>query len=94
MAHSFWDVPFFVYFCHMKPEELIHNKVIGVEAEHAGIKQQHMGPVILATGHSARDVYRYFAQSGFNIEAKALAVGCRLEHPSQLIDSIQYHNRA
>ena len=69
------------------------RKVIGIEAVHDGIQEQFMGPVILATGHSARDVYRYMAQAGFEIEAKALAVGCRLEHPSQLIDSIQYHNR-
>ena len=69
------------------------NRVIGIEAVHAGEQCRFMGPVIMATGHSARDVYRYMAAQGFNIEAKALAVGCRLEHPSQLIDSIQYHNR-
>lgn len=51
------------------------------------------GPVILATGHSARDVYRYLAGSGVEIEAKGIAVGVRLEHPSMLIDQIQYHNR-
>ena len=51
------------------------------------------GPVILATGHSARDVYRYLHGSGIELEAKGLAVGVRLEHPSQLIDQIQYHNR-
>ena len=51
------------------------------------------GPVILATGHSARDVYRYLAHSGIEIEAKGIAVGVRLEHPSHLIDQIQYHNR-
>jgi uncharacterized FAD-dependent dehydrogenase len=51
------------------------------------------GPVILATGHSARDVYRYLAGNGVEIEAKGIAVGVRLEHPSMLIDQIQYHNR-
>ena len=51
------------------------------------------GPVILATGHSARDVYRYLFAQGIEIEAKDLAVGVRLEHPSQLIDQIQYHRR-
>ena len=70
------------------------NKVIGIEATKNGQQCTFMGPVILATGHSARDVYRYMAAQKFTIEAKALAVGCRLEHPSQLIDSIQYHNRA
>ena len=51
------------------------------------------GPVILATGHSARDVYRLLASLNIEIEAKGIAVGVRLEHPSHLIDQIQYHNR-
>ncbi len=48
--------------------------------------------VILATGHSARDVYRSLHESKIAIEAKGIAVGVRLEHPSELIDRIQYHN--
>lgn len=52
-----------------------------------------LGPVILATGHSARDVYRWLATNKVEIEAKGIAVGVRLEHPAQLIDQIQYHNR-
>lgn len=51
------------------------------------------GPVILATGHSARDVYRYLADSHVELEAKGIAVGVRLEHPSMLIDQLQYHNK-
>ena len=51
------------------------------------------GPVILATGHSARDVYRLFCAEGIEIEAKGIAVGVRLEHPSELIDKMQYHSR-
>lgn len=51
------------------------------------------GPVILATGHSARDVYRHLHASGIAIEAKGIAVGVRLEHPAKLIDQIQYHNK-
>jgi len=54
---------------------------------------QFRGPVILATGHSARDVYRYLHKEGIEIEAKDIAVGVRLEHPSELIDQIQYHNK-
>lgn len=50
--------------------------------------------VILATGHSARDVYRSLRMQGIRLEAKGLAVGVRLEHPQRLIDSIQYHNPA
>lgn len=52
-----------------------------------------MGPVILATGHSARDVFRWLYEHEVTLEAKGLAVGVRLEHPSQLIDQIRYHNR-
>ena len=55
--------------------------------------KEFCGPVILATGHSARDVYRYLADSHIGMEAKGIAVGVRLEHPSMLIDQIQYHNR-
>ena len=51
------------------------------------------GPVILATGHSARDVYRWLYNNKVEVEAKGLAVGVRLEHPAELIDRIQYHNK-
>ena len=75
--------------------------VVGVEAEVTSpssllvppSSKEFMGPVILATGHSARDVYRYLAEAKIEIEAKGIAVGVRLEHPSQLIDQIQYHSR-
>lgn len=50
------------------------------------------GPVVLATGHSARDVYRMLARQGVRIEAKGLAIGVRLEHPQELIDRLQYHS--
>ena len=76
------------------------QRVVGVVAERMVNDQcsmvneeEFLGPVILATGHSARDVYRYLAASGIEIEAKGIAVGVRLEHPSQLIDQIQYHRR-
>lgn len=52
-----------------------------------------LGPVVLATGHSARDVYRWLANNNVIIEPKGIAVGVRLEHPAELIDQIQYHNR-
>lgn len=52
-----------------------------------------LGPVILATGHSARDVYRWLAANRVEIESKGIAVGVRLEHPAALIDRIQYHSR-
>jgi len=47
--------------------------------------------VILATGHSARDVFRLLKKRNILIEAKPFALGVRVEHPQQLIDSIQYH---
>ena len=52
------------------------------------------GPVILATGHSARDVYRMLKRHDIAMEPKGIAVGVRLEHPQKLIDSIQYHSPA
>lgn len=55
--------------------------------------KEYRGPVILATGHSARDVYRYLSEAKIEIEAKGIAVGVRLEHPSHLIDQIQYHSK-
>jgi len=71
------------------------DKCIGCEAVQlaTGRELTFNGPVILATGHSARDIYRYLAEAKIEIEPKALAVGVRLEHPSALIDQIQYHNR-
>src|SRR5689334_18524992 len=46
---------------------------------------------ILATGHSARDIFQLLDQKKIRIEAKAFALGVRVEHPQSLIDSIQYH---
>lgn len=65
------------------------GKVVGVATADG---REFEGPVILATGHSARDVYRYLHNAGIAIEAKGIAVGVRLEHPSAIIDRIQYHN--
>lgn len=66
------------------------NEIKGIETNTG---QTFLGPVILATGHSARDVYRWLKANNVAIEAKGIAVGVRLEHPQQLIDQIQYHNR-
>lgn len=78
------------------PDAAVGDRVIGVEAVNlaTGAEETYRGPVILATGHSARDVYRYLASAKIDIEAKGIAVGVRLEHPSQLIDQIQYHNKS
>ena len=68
---------------------LDRNQVVGCLAGGKEFK----GSVILATGHSARDVYRYLAEARIELEAKGIAVGVRLEHPSVLIDQIQYHSK-
>lgn len=68
---------------------LQNGNVVGIRT-HNG--DEIMGPVILATGHSARDVYRLLAAKQIHLEAKGLAMGVRLEHPQQHIDQLQYHS--
>ncbi len=70
------------------------DRVVGVQAIDltTGAELTFRGPVILATGHSARDVYRYLASTHVEMEAKGIAMGVRLEHPSALIDRLQYHS--
>ena len=63
-----------------------------VEGVRTADGREFRGPVILATGHSARDVYRFLMEQGIPLEAKGLAVGVRLEHPQELIDRLQYHS--
>lgn len=78
----------------MKRFILQGETIVGVEAVDliTGKELEFHGPVILATGHSARDVYRYLASARVEIEPKGIAVGVRLEHPSHLIDQIMYHS--
>lgn len=80
-----------VHFQTKMTELLIHNgRIEGcICADGSVFKAKAL---ILATGHSARDIYRYLAHANIDIEAKGIAVGVRLEHPSQLIDQIQYHS--
>lgn len=80
-----------VHFSTRVTDLLVRNdEIIGVES-HDG--RCFNGPVILATGHSARDVYYLLKEKNITIEPKGLAVGVRLEHPQHLIDCIQYHNK-
>lgn len=65
------------------------GKVTGVET---ATGEHFDGPVILATGHSARDVYQMLYDSDIAVETKGIAVGVRLEHPQRIIDQIQYHS--
>ena len=72
------------------------NNIEGIVVEEltSGNERELEGSVILATGHSARDVYRYLHHNNITMEAKGIAVGVRLEHPAHLIDQIQYHSHA
>lgn len=65
------------------------NRICGVVAGGQEILASH---VILATGHSARDIYRMLHRQSVLMEPKDFAVGLRLEHPQQDIDRIQYHS--
>lgn len=65
------------------------NRVLGVETLNGNCYKGKA--VILATGHSARDIYKLLRNQGIHLEAKNFAVGVRVEHPQLLIDNIQYH---
>lgn len=79
------------------------TRMTGLVVEHQGAKERVTGvrdsegreyrgvAVILATGHSARDIYHLFHSQGWLIEAKPFALGIRVEHPQSLINEIQYH---
>ena len=66
------------------------KKALGVRTEKGDTIE---GGVVLATGHSARDVYRMLHRRKVLLEAKGLAMGVRLEHPQHLIDCLQYHSK-
>ncbi len=77
------------------------TRVTGLLMSHNGMQvdgvttagnKEYSGPVILATGHSARDIYKILFDNDINMEAKGIAVGVRLEHPQILIDRIRYHS--
>lgn len=66
------------------------DNVVGVKLEDG---EEIHGPVVLATGHSARDVIKMLHNNGVELEAKGIAMGVRLEHPQEIIDKIQYHSQ-
>lgn len=80
------------YLFNTKVENIIvkSNKVIGVTTSQG--EDILASNVILATGHSARDIYQLFYDNSWAIQAKEFAIGVRVEHPQSLINSIQYHN--
>ncbi|MBI1939050.1 MAG: FAD-binding protein [Ignavibacteriales bacterium] len=67
------------------------NKVKGVVVNDE--KEFLFDAVILATGHSARDIFYLLNKKGIKLEAKSFAMGVRIEHPQSLIDEIQYHTK-
>lgn len=79
-----------IYFESKFTDLLIENNAVkGVEINNE--KTIFTNNVILATGHSARDIFYLFAKKKILIESKPFAIGVRVEHPQQLIDAIQYH---
>jgi uncharacterized FAD-dependent dehydrogenase len=65
------------------------GSVIGIRSADG---QDFLAPVILASGHSARDVYRHLHTIGLPLQPKPIAIGLRLEHPQHLIDSLLYRS--
>lgn len=66
-------------------------KIVGVTVNNN--VELHTHTVILATGHSARDIYEILHNNGIAIEQKPFALGVRVEHPQEIIDRIQYHGK-
>ncbi len=68
-----------------------NGRITGVELN--GSTERLFDHVILATGHSARDIFELIHSKGWELKAKPFALGVRIEHPQNLIDRIQYHGR-
>jgi len=82
-------------------EVLFGRRITGMKIENGtfrgvtvnGNESYWADDIILATGHSARDVYRMLLAEGVRLEYKPFAMGVRVEHPQELIDRIQYHGK-
>ncbi len=68
-----------------------NNRLVGIELNHE--KQVAISHLILATGHSARDIFHLLHRKGIEIQAKPFALGVRVEHSQSFIDKLQYHGR-
>jgi hypothetical protein len=89
MRQTILDAGGEIYFNRRITDIIIRNgKIKGVEDKSGNIYEAQS--VILATGHSARDIYELLHRKGLALEAKSFALGVRAEHPQALIDSIQY----
>lgn len=81
-----------IHFEHRMTDMIIRDgKIQGVVLNET--KEVSCKALILATGHSARDIYHLLDKKGVTIEAKPFALGVRIEHPQMLIDEIQYHQK-
>ena len=78
----------FVFDCRVTGIVMRDGRAVGVDC---GDRRIEGAAVVLATGHSARDIYHALHDAGIRLESKAFAMGVRIEHPQALIDSIQYH---
>jgi len=79
-----------IHFGH-RLEKIVHkNNLVVAFQDHHGNRFEGMA-FILATGHSARDIYHMFHNEGWPLESKPFAMGVRVEHPQKLINAIQYH---
>ena len=74
--------------CRIEDLVLKENKIIGVTDHRGNTISGHS--VILATGHSARDIFHLLDRHNLKIEAKSFALGVRIEHPQPIIDKAQY----
>lgn len=73
-------------------EDLLFAKDGSVNGVVTTTGRTYEGPVVLATGHSADDLFRRLDTHGVSVLAKGIAVGVRLEHPQEVVDRMQYHN--
>ncbi|PWG06277.1 NAD(P)/FAD-dependent oxidoreductase [Polaribacter aquimarinus] len=66
-----------------------NNKLLAIQLQNG--EEMTVNSVILATGHSARDIYELLHKKEIALKAKSFAMGVRVEHPQEIIDQIQYH---
>ena len=82
-----------IHFEHTLTDVIVENgRVMQIEINNS--KKIETSAVVLATGHSARDIYQLLFDRKIKIEAKPFALGVRVEHTQEFIDKIQYHGRS
>jgi uncharacterized FAD-dependent dehydrogenase len=77
-----------IFDCKLTDIHIHDNKIKGIETSNGFMQTEN---IILATGHSARDIYELLEKKNILIEAKPFALGVRIEHPQEIIDKAQYH---